>query len=219
MLEPHSPHQNHLLAALPVGKFKRMCPHLELVELPLGEVLYESGDQLQHVYFPIGSIVSLLYVMANGAPAEHELSPAVMRSFMVTLEAIRADSPSSREMQSILENTSAMGTASQTPPRPTKTLMECIDGYMSEHKQITFKSQKEVRSILQYDADCKTNRRHPFVKASSTAYREEILQQSGMHVTTANKHVSRLSSLFDWAVNHRYASKNIFAGLRLPALK
>jgi CRP-like cAMP-binding protein len=68
--EPHSPHQNHLLATLPVGEFKRLYPHLELVELPLGEVLYESGDQLQHVYFPTGSIVSLLYVMADGASAE-----------------------------------------------------------------------------------------------------------------------------------------------------
>jgi hypothetical protein len=68
--EPHSPNQNHLLAALPVGESKRLYPYLELVELVLGEVLYESGDQLQHVYFPTGSIVSLLYVRANGAPAE-----------------------------------------------------------------------------------------------------------------------------------------------------
>jgi len=70
MLEPHSPRQNHILAALPVGESERMYPCLELVSMPLGEVLYESGDQLQHVYFPTGSIVSLLYVMADGAPAE-----------------------------------------------------------------------------------------------------------------------------------------------------
>jgi CRP-like cAMP-binding protein len=67
---PHSPRQNHLLAALPVPECERLYPHLELVPLPLGEVLYESGDQLQHVYFPILSIVSLLYVMADGASAE-----------------------------------------------------------------------------------------------------------------------------------------------------
>jgi CRP-like cAMP-binding protein len=67
---PHSPHQNYLLAALPVGELQRLDPSLELVPLPLGEVLYESGDQLQHVYFPTGSIVSLLYVMADGASAE-----------------------------------------------------------------------------------------------------------------------------------------------------
>jgi CRP-like cAMP-binding protein len=67
---PHSPAQNHLLGALPVGESKRLVPHLELVPLPLGHVLYESGDQLHHVYFPTGSIVSLLYVMADGAAAE-----------------------------------------------------------------------------------------------------------------------------------------------------
>ena len=67
---PHSPRQNHLLAALPAAESERLYPHLELVPLPLGEVLYESGDQLQHVYFPTGSIVSLLYVMADGASAE-----------------------------------------------------------------------------------------------------------------------------------------------------
>src|SRR5512133_1493338 len=70
MRGPHSPRQNYLLAALPVGESKRLYPYLELVPLPLGEVLYESGDQLQHVYFPTGSIVSLLYVMADGASAE-----------------------------------------------------------------------------------------------------------------------------------------------------
>src|ERR1700693_5853677 len=70
MPEPHSPRQNHLLAALPAPESERLYPHLELVPLPLGEVLYESGDQLQHVYFPTASIVSLLYVMADGASAE-----------------------------------------------------------------------------------------------------------------------------------------------------
>jgi CRP-like cAMP-binding protein len=67
---PHSPRENHLLAALPAPEFQRLHPHLELVTLPLGEVLYESGDQLQHVYFPVVSIISLLYVMADGASAE-----------------------------------------------------------------------------------------------------------------------------------------------------
>jgi CRP-like cAMP-binding protein len=67
---PPSPRQNHLLGALPIGESKRLVPHLELVPLTLGEVLYESGDQLQHVYLPTDSIVSLLYVMANGSSAE-----------------------------------------------------------------------------------------------------------------------------------------------------
>ena len=66
----HSPTQNHLLAALPATEFGRLSPHLELVSMPLGEALYESGGHLQHVYFPTTSIVSLLYVLENGASAE-----------------------------------------------------------------------------------------------------------------------------------------------------
>ena len=66
----HDPRENRLLAALSEPEFNRLYPNLELVPLLLGEVLYESGDQLQHVYFPILSIVSLLYVMADGASAE-----------------------------------------------------------------------------------------------------------------------------------------------------
>ena len=67
---PHSPNQNHLLAALPADEFERLAPHLELVAMPLGEVLYESGGQLHYVYFPTTSIVSLLYVLQDGASAE-----------------------------------------------------------------------------------------------------------------------------------------------------
>ncbi len=65
-----NPNHNHLLSALPVAEFKRMSPHLELTPMPLGEVYYESGGKLQHVYFPITSIVSLHYIMENGASAE-----------------------------------------------------------------------------------------------------------------------------------------------------
>src|ERR1039457_7315365 len=65
-----SPDNNHLLAALPAGDFQRLLPHLRLVPLLLGGVLYESGIVLRHVYFPADSIVSLLYVMADGASAE-----------------------------------------------------------------------------------------------------------------------------------------------------
>jgi hypothetical protein len=67
---PHGPRQNHLLAALPAAERERPYPELERVSLPLGNVLYESGNQLQHVYWPTNSIVSLLYVMADGASAE-----------------------------------------------------------------------------------------------------------------------------------------------------
>ncbi len=61
---------NHLLAALPDVEWHRWQPDLESVDMPLGQVLYESGNTLSHVYFPTTSIVSLLYVMENGASAE-----------------------------------------------------------------------------------------------------------------------------------------------------
>jgi CRP-like cAMP-binding protein len=64
------PKKNQLLAALPEAEWQRWLPQLEWVELPLGQVLYESGSTLSHVYFPITAIVSLLYVMENGASAE-----------------------------------------------------------------------------------------------------------------------------------------------------
>jgi len=69
-LARHSPHQNHLLAALPASDYQRLASHLELVPMKLGEVLYESGVQLRYVYFPTTSILSLLYVMEDGASAE-----------------------------------------------------------------------------------------------------------------------------------------------------
>lgn len=65
-----SPLQNHILEALPQEERERLFPHLKLVALPLGEVLYESGAPLEQVYFPIDCVISLLYVMANGASAE-----------------------------------------------------------------------------------------------------------------------------------------------------
>ncbi|TLZ34262.1 MAG: Crp/Fnr family transcriptional regulator [Gammaproteobacteria bacterium] len=70
MLGSHNPQQNHLLAALPPVEQDRLYPHLKLVPMPLGKVLYESGDLLRHVYFPTDSIVSLLHVLADGASAE-----------------------------------------------------------------------------------------------------------------------------------------------------
>ena len=64
------PKQNHLIAALPTNVQNRLFPNLELVHLPLGKVLYESGDILRYAYFPTDSIISLLYVMEDGASAE-----------------------------------------------------------------------------------------------------------------------------------------------------
>ncbi|MDO9393300.1 MAG: Crp/Fnr family transcriptional regulator [Methylotenera sp.] len=70
MSKLNDPHQNHLLDALLDIDFERLNPNLELVELPLGKVLYEPGEKLKYVYFPTTCIVSLLYVMENGASAE-----------------------------------------------------------------------------------------------------------------------------------------------------
>lgn len=61
---------NHLLSALPEEVKQRIFPELELVPMALGMVLYESGDTMRHMYFPTDCIVSLLYVMENGASAE-----------------------------------------------------------------------------------------------------------------------------------------------------
>jgi len=65
-----SPKYNHLLNSLPLEEYERIFPYLELVEMPLGNVLYESGEKLHYVYFPMDCIVSLLYVMENGSSAE-----------------------------------------------------------------------------------------------------------------------------------------------------
>jgi hypothetical protein len=64
------PRKNQLLAALPEAELQRWLPHLEHVDMRLGEVLYEAGSTLSHVYFPTTAIVSLLYVMQNGESAE-----------------------------------------------------------------------------------------------------------------------------------------------------
>jgi hypothetical protein len=64
------PRGNRLLAALSAPDLQRWLPHLEAVDMPLGQVLYESGRTLGHLYFPTTAIVSLLYVLENGASAE-----------------------------------------------------------------------------------------------------------------------------------------------------
>jgi CRP-like cAMP-binding protein len=70
MSAPHSPNQNRLLAALPTAEFESLVAHLELVSMPLGEILYEPRGRMQHAYFPTTAIVSLHYVMETGASAE-----------------------------------------------------------------------------------------------------------------------------------------------------
>ncbi len=68
--EQPTPRHNRLLAALPTEVQNRVFPELEPVALPLGKILYESGDTQRHVFFPTDAIVSLLYVMESGASAE-----------------------------------------------------------------------------------------------------------------------------------------------------
>jgi len=70
MSSTHSSKQNHILAALPAEDYARLLPDLELVPVPLGWAVHESGGQMGFVYFPTTSIVSLLYVMEDGASAE-----------------------------------------------------------------------------------------------------------------------------------------------------
>ena len=67
---PNQPNQNHLLAALPAAELERLKPNLELIHLPLGDVLYESGGRLSYVYFPTSTIISLHYILENGASSE-----------------------------------------------------------------------------------------------------------------------------------------------------
>jgi hypothetical protein len=61
---------NHLLAALSVNELLHIVPYLEVVHLPLGQVLYESGSKLRHAYFPTSAVVSLLYVTGDGYSSE-----------------------------------------------------------------------------------------------------------------------------------------------------
>lgn len=70
MSKSKNPLQNHLLNSLPTIEYERLLPHFELVEMPLGKVIYEPGGELNYVYFPTTCIVSLLYVMENGSSAE-----------------------------------------------------------------------------------------------------------------------------------------------------
>lgn len=70
MVKLNSPRLNHLLEALPEEEYEYLLPHLELVQLKVGDVLYESGEKLQFAYFPATCIISLLYIVENGGTSE-----------------------------------------------------------------------------------------------------------------------------------------------------
>jgi CRP-like cAMP-binding protein len=74
LVKPHDPVDNRLLGALPAEEFERIRPHLGPISFSLGEVVYESGEHLDYVYFPTSAIISLLYTMENGATAEMGLA-------------------------------------------------------------------------------------------------------------------------------------------------
>ena len=84
-----SPEQNQILAALPWADRERLLPYLKVVELPLGMVLYESGDTLRHIYFPTDAIISLLYVLQDGASAEISRSRPPCQTAGDTASALR----------------------------------------------------------------------------------------------------------------------------------
>ena len=83
----HLPQQNSLLGALSAADCEHLAKDLELVALGLGEVLYESGETMSHAYFPIDGIISLLYVMKNGEPAEIAIGEDGNRSVAVASRA------------------------------------------------------------------------------------------------------------------------------------
>ncbi len=74
LVKSDSPIENRLLAALPREEYQHLVPYLERVSFDLGEVIYESGETLDHIYFPTTSIVSLLYMMLDGSSAEMGLA-------------------------------------------------------------------------------------------------------------------------------------------------
>jgi len=84
----HAPVKNELLAALPRGAYLRLLPHLESVQLPLGAGLYDSGESIEHVYFPEDALVSLVTHMRDGATVEVGL---IGRDGMVGIPVLLGD--------------------------------------------------------------------------------------------------------------------------------
>jgi hypothetical protein len=70
LMDRGSPRQNHLLEVLPAADYGRLLPHLQRVLMPLGDIIYESGDEMRYVYFPTTCIVSVLYCDQMGASTE-----------------------------------------------------------------------------------------------------------------------------------------------------
>jgi CRP-like cAMP-binding protein len=93
MPDPHKPEQNQLLAALSASELGRLYPHLKLTPMPLADVLYESGSQLEHVYFPTDCIVSLLYLMKQMSQTavcnrHHDVEQQLCRWLLLRLDRL-----------------------------------------------------------------------------------------------------------------------------------
>lgn len=131
------PKRNHLLAALPPAAFDRWLPQLELVELELGQVLYEPGGTLSHAYFPTTSLVSMLYVMENGESAEIAI---VGNEGLVGIALFMGgDSTSSR---AVVQN------AGQAYRLPTAVLKQELDGAPVLHLLLRF-TQALITQMVQ----------------------------------------------------------------------
>jgi CRP-like cAMP-binding protein len=96
--DSHSLQQNHLLDALPAAEREQIYPHLQLVEMPLGKVVYEPGDLPRYAYFPTDCIVSLLYILEDGASAEISIvgndgliGVALCRRLLLSLDRLPAN--------------------------------------------------------------------------------------------------------------------------------
>ena len=122
------PKANQLLAALPSGEWQRWLPQLEAVEMPLGQVLYESGSTLSHVYFPTTAIVSLLYVMENGASAEIAV---VGNEGIVGISLFMGgeSTPSRAVVQSAGQRLSAEGAGDQGGVQPRRPVLHLLLRY------------------------------------------------------------------------------------------
>ncbi len=131
------PKRNYLLAALPSAAFDRWLPELELVELKLGQVLYEPGGTMSHAYFPTTALVSMLYVMKNGESAE--IAIVGNEGLLGIALFMGGDSTSSR---AVVQN------AGQAYRLPTATLKLELDGAPVLHLLLRF-TQALITQMVQ----------------------------------------------------------------------
>ena len=137
----------------------------------------------------------------------------------ITLEDVVTDPQHPEKEAALLNNLLGMPASTALAVVSSKPYSECVDAYMAQRPSIREKSKDELRSIFsQYDKWCVAGGHNHWTKASATSYISTVLIP-GLHVTTVNKHVRRLSSLFAWCVHREWAAKNVFDKMALPKLK